>query len=749
MEIDTPVGPDLLFRRMRAREEMSRLFEYQIELLSEKKNVDINSVLGQNVTVKLIGSDDEPRYFNGIVAKISQGGRLGRYFRYFAEVRPWLWLLTRTSDCRIFQDMKVDDIIKKVFGAQGMSDFDFQLTGSYRKWIYCVQYRETDFNFVSRLLEHEGIGYYFKHTDGHHKLILTDSLTGHEPCSGAETLPFSSPEKPIKPELPQISSWEFTHEVQPGSFEHDDYDFERPKMDLKTKKVISGRGYSPSNLPVYDYPGYYVQVGDGAAYADTRIHEFGAQFDVAHGVSNSRNLLVGGLFTLEDYDRDDQNREYLIIAGSFDLEFGDYEGLPKDVRTSFHCSIAAIASAEQFRPKRLTPKPFVQGPQTAVVTGPAGEEIHVDKYGRIKVQFHWDRQGKQDEHTSCWIRVSHPWAGQQWGAIAHPRMGQEVIIDFLEGDPDQPICTGRVYNADEMPPYTLPGNKTQTGIKSRSSLGGGPANYNELRFEDKKGSEMVTLHAEKDQEIEVEHDERHWVGHDRTKTIDHDETTLVKHDRTETVDHDETITIHGKRTETVDKDETITIHMNRTETVDKDERIKILGNRSINVSKSEDATVLMQRSHTVGINESITIGAAQEITVGGAQAISVGAVQSVTVGGNQSTSVGANHSVSAGGNQSTTVGKNASMTVSGDETRKVEGGRKTNVGKDDALEVTKKLTIVAGDAIMIKTGDAVIEMKKDGTITIKGKDVTVEGSGKINVKASSDLVLKGSKIAGN
>ncbi len=304
-----------------------------------------------------------------------------------------------------------------------------------------------------------------------------------------------------------------------------------------------------------------------------------------------------------------------------------------------------MTTKQQFRPRRTTPKPFVQGPQTAIVVGPSGEEIYTDDdgMGQVKVQFHWDRRGKHDAKSSCWIRVSHPWAGKGWGAVALPRIGQEVVVDFLEGDPDQPIITGRVYNGEQVHPYALPANKTQSGIKSRSSMGGNPDNFNEIRFEDKKGSEQVFIHAEKNQDIEVENDETHWVGHDRKKTIDHDETTLVKHDRTETVDNNETITVHGARTETVDKDETITIHANRTETV----------------NKSETITVALQRTHTVGINETKTVGGAQEITVGGAagdhrrrrrrrstsarsQTFSAGASQSINVGANQTTNVGKN-----------------------------------------------------------------------------------------------------------
>ncbi len=757
MEISTPLGADLLFHGMTAREEMSRLFEYQVDLLGNpEKDVVINDILGKNVTIKLELPDEAPRFFNGYVTRFSQRGMYGRYKRYLATVRPWLWFLTRTADCRIFQDMKAPDIIKKVLDEHPNADVKLELTGTYRTWTYCVQYRETDFNFVSRLMEHEGIGYYFRHSDGHDTLVLTDSASKHSPVANYEKLSYISAESQIAPEREHISSWSFTCEVQPGVYVHDDYDLERPAVELQTKKTHPFSNTQGSS-EVYDYPGTYIQKPDGEQYASVRIEELATQFVAAHGASNARGLTVGALMTLEDHPRDDQNVEHLIVGATYDLTFGDYEALPEGGGTSYQCSFAAIPSSQQFRPKRLTPKPFVQGPQTAVVVGPAGEEIYTDKYGRIKVQFHWDRLGKKDEHSSCWMRVSYPWAGKAWGGIAIPRLGQEVIVDFLEGDPDQPIVTGRVYNAEQMPPYDLPANKTQSGVKSRSSKGGGAANFNEIRFEDLKGSEMLTVHAEKDQSISVEHDESHTVGHDRTKTIDHDETTHVKHDRTETVDNNETITIHGNRTETVDKNETITIHQNRTETVDANETISIGGNRTITVSKNETATVSLMRTHTVGINEAITVGAAQEITVGAAQTITVGAVQAITVGANQSntigaaqsTDVGAGRSINVGADQGTSVAGTASMKIGKDEGRSVTGERTTSIGKDDKLSVGKNLVITAADMISLTTGDASIEMKKDGTVVIKGKDITIQGSGKITVKADSNIVMKGSKIEQN
>jgi type VI secretion system secreted protein VgrG len=582
-------------------------------------------------------------------------------------------------------------------------------------------------------MEHEGIFYYVAHDDGKHTVVLGDSYSAHESLP-AGTIPFISSDRPGRADIEQISQWDLTREVQPGAYVHDDYDLERPAVKLRTSKHLQRR-YKPSDYEIFDYPGHYIVKTDGEQYASARIEEYGAQFEQVRGTTNARDFRVGSLFKLSGCDRQDQNREYLITSATYDLEFSDYEAAPEQEGTSYRCSFTALSSKEPFRPRRMTPKPFVQGPQTAVVVGPGGEEICTDKYGRVKVLFHWDREGekKKDDTVSCWLRVSYPWAGKNWGAVAIPRIGQEVIVDFLEGDPDQPIVTGRVYNADQMPPYALPANATQTGILTRSSKGGSAANCNELRFEDKKGSEQVFLHAEKNQDIEVENDETHWVGHDRKKTIDHDETTHVKHDRTETVDNNETITVHGARTETVDKDETITIHQNRTETVDKNESITISGGRTESVSK----------------DESISIGGNRTENVTGEETVDIGKDQSISVGGNRNLSVDKDESIDVKGNRTDGIDKELSTTVGKDESRKVTGERTSDIGKDDSLKVGKNLKIDAGESVTIKTGSASITMKKDGTITIKGKDIKIEGSGAIDIKASKDIVMKGSKIKQN
>jgi type VI secretion system secreted protein VgrG len=758
MEITTPLGDDvLLFHRMNAREDLSRLYEYQISLLSKRSDINLDEIMGKNVTLRLELPAGKQRFFNGYVTRFAQMGMVGSYYAYHATVRPWLWFLTRRSNCRIFQDMTVPKIIEKIFkDHEGVADVEFdKLSGTYPKWDYCVQYRESDFNFVSRLMEQEGIYYYFKQQDKRHTVVFADSSTAHSAVEGYKEIPFIPVGRSTRPTHEHVSEWNFEREIQPGRFAMDDYNFETPSVELLSKTLVT-RKHKMADYEVYDYPGEFEKASDGERYVKTRLEEIQTQFELMQAQGNARGVTVGSLFKLTGHTRTDQNREYLITGATYNLEYSQYESI-EGGGANYSCSFTAMNSSQPFRAQSTTRKPLVQGPQTAVVVGPSGDEIHTDKYGRVKVQFHWDREGKRDQNSSCWMRVSHPWAGKGWGAISIPRIGQEVIVDFLEGDPDQPIITGRVYNAEQMPPWDLPANATQSGILSRSSKGAGVPNANAIRMEDKKGAEQMWIHAEKNQDIEVENDETHWVGHDRKKTIDNDETTLVKHDRTETVNNNETITIGVDRKENVGKNETIAIGVNRTETVGANETITIGANRTISVGSSETATVALQRTHTVGVNETISVGAAQEITVGAAQAITVGAIQAITVGANQIVSVGAAQNISVGAARSVKVGAaqsvdvaaNAAMKVGADESRAVIGGRSTTVGKDDSLKITNNLVIDAGDSVTIKTGSASIIMKKDGTIIIKGKDITIDGSGKISVKASSNIVMKGSEILQN
>ncbi|MES9850206.1 MAG: type VI secretion system tip protein TssI/VgrG [Candidatus Thiodiazotropha sp. L084R] len=445
-------------------------------------------------------------------------------------------------------------------------------------------------------------------------------------------------------------------------------------------------------------------------YARHRIEEIQSSHEVLEGEGITRGVCTGGLFAMTEHPRGDQNREYLITESTCILHSDAFESVPDIAEEPvFTCDFKCCDSKESFRSVRTTAKPIVQGPQTAVVVGKAGEEIYTDEYGRVKLQFHWDRYGANDENSSCWVRVAQVWAGKNWGAMHIPRIGQEVVVDFLEGDPDRPIVTGRVYNDDQMPPYALPENMTQSGIKSRSSKGGSGENFNEIRFEDKKGSEQVYVHAEKNQDNVVENDETTSVGHDRSETVGNDETISIGHDRTETVGNNENITIGVNRTEQVGSNETVSIGSNRT----------------VNIGSN--------KSETVGINKTETIGAAKALTIG--------AGLQVTVGAGMNQTVGASKAMQVASSLSETIGKNCSVSIG--------ESRSTAIGDDDNLTVGKNLVIDAGDSVVIKTGKASITMKKDGTIAIEGKNITVKGSGLINVKASKNVIMKGKKILQN
>lgn len=685
-EVSSPLGKDiLLFHAMSASERLSHPFEFDLELLSKDHDIELDDVVGQILTVRVdLPAERSTRYFNGYVSQLSYEGGLREFSRYRATLRPWFWLLTRKADCRIFQEKTVPEIIEQVFQDNGFSDFDKRLSGEYRTWEYCVQYRETDFNFVSRLMEQEGIYYYFQHEDGKHTLVLSDSVSAHDPIPGYEDVPFFPPVEGRRRERDHLSAWSVAKQVQPGKYSLRDFDFEKPSANLETRNN-NPLDHAQKDFEIYDYPGEYVETGEGETYARIRLEELQSQHERASGSGNAAGLFSGGLFTLSGYPRDDQNREYLVVSSMVELSSEAYGTGTGGGGSACQCSIAAMDSKIPYRAPRVTPKPMVQGPQTAIVVGPSGEEIHTDKYGRVKVQFHWDREGKDDENSSCWIRVSYPWAGKNWGAVHIPRIGQEVIVDFLEGDPDRPIITGRVYNAESTVPYGLPDNMTQSGIKSRSTKGGSGDNFNEIRFEDKKGEEQVYIHAEKNQDNIVENDETTSVGNDRTENVGNDEKISIGNDRTEDVAKNETISIGENRSEDVGKDETISIGENRTENVGKDETISIADNRT------ED----------VGKDETITIGA------------------------------------------------NRTESVAKDETVDIGENRTHSVGKDDMLQVGKKLLVQAGDEIVFQTGSASITLKKNGDITIDGKDIKITGSGKINAKASSNIVMKGSKILQN
>ena len=552
-ELTTPLGKDaLLFRALRGREELSRLSDFDLVALSLDRAIVPGALLGKDVSVKIELRSGGVRHLHGYVTRFAQGAMHGRYYQYRLRVRPWLWFLTRTADCRIFQDKTPPEIIKEVFADHKVAVYEEHLTGTYLKREYCVQYRETDFAFVSRLMEEEGIYYYFEHHEDRHVMKLVDASSAHPSLEHAPSIPYYEPGKQVRVEDEFIHAWTFTQDIQAGEHVLDDYDFTKPKAELLVKSRLA-QPHERSTYDIFDWPGEYHEVGDGEHYVQTRLDELHTEFDRAEAECNVRDIVVGRLFTLTNPPRGDQGREYLITSATYDMRDNAYESAPESPAT-FQCGFTVLQSKQQFRPARITPRPIVKGTQTAMVVGPDGEEIWCDKYGRIKVLFHWDRYGKGDENSSCWIRVAQNLSGKRWGMVFIPRIGQEVIVDFLEGDPDRPIIIGAVYNGLEMPPYGLPEHKTKTVIfKSNTTLGGN--GFNEIRIEDKKGEEQVFVHGEKDLDVRIKNDRREWIGHDRhlivkrdkVEEIDRDEHGVVKRDRVEEVKRDDNLTVGGKQ----------------------------------------------------------------------------------------------------------------------------------------------------------------------------------------------------------
>lgn len=528
-EVVTPLPPDaqgqspLQLWQLKAHEEMSRPFEYVAELVSVKNDIDPTKLLGKPMSIQIHLADNRTRYFHGLVSHFSFLGMAADYTSYRAVLRPWLWFLSRNANCRIFQDVTVANVFEKVVrDTHGFSDFRLSLTQSYKTREYCVQYRESDFDFVNRLLAEEGIFYYFEHEEKKHTMVLGDSYSAFSPVKGSEKqgakIPYRLPGD-SKVELEHISEWNVLHELQTGTVALDDFDFTKPRVDLLSQTSIS-REHAQASYEVYDYPGLYWEASDGASLSKVRIEELQSKHKRLAGVSDHRDLTPGKLFNLIDYPypeasdhpRASENAEYVILKTEIDIESAEVEQLRPGAESMFIVRFDALPSHDPYRPRRTTPKPVVYGPQTAIVVGKSGEEIWTDKFGRVKLQFHWDRLGKSDENSSCWVRVAQVWAGKGWGGIQIPRIGQEVVVSFLEGDPDRPLVTGRVYNADLMPPYPLPDGQSQSGIVSRSTKGGTAETFNELRFDDKKDSEQIYIHAQKNYDCVVRNNNSIKVG---------------------------------------------------------------------------------------------------------------------------------------------------------------------------------------------------------------------------------------------
>lgn len=520
-----------------AREEISSPCEVNLSLVSEDE-INFDDVIGKEAFLTILG-DEADRYFHGIVNKFIQTGSRERFNLYQARMVPSLWMLSLEQDCRIFQKKSVTDIVKQVLQDAGITSdrFDFRLQGQYDPKEYCVQYRETDLNFISRLLEEEGIFYFFEHAKDKHLLVFGDSPVNYQPISG-EPMVVYNPGHGMVPEKEAVIKLILSRQIRSGKFTYKDFNFEKPSLDLTVDKLADEN----KNLEIYDYPGEYLDEDRGKKLAQIRLQEAVMFKDKAEGQSGCPRFIPGFTFTLTKHDFKDFNQEYLLVGVTHtgsqpqvleeQADMGDFR---------YENQFLGIPSSVTFRPERDSPKPVMEGVQTAIVTGPEKEEIYTDEYGRIKVQFHWDREGKNDEKSSCWIRVSQAWAGAGWGAMHIPRVGHEVIVDFLESDPDRPIITGRVYNGSNTPPYELPAEKTKSTIKSMSVPDSG--GVNEIRFEDKTGEEQLFIQAEKTLDIRAKDKCREFVGESRH--------LIITENQLEKVDGDKHLTVGGDHNEKI------------------------------------------------------------------------------------------------------------------------------------------------------------------------------------------------------
>jgi type VI secretion system secreted protein VgrG len=683
IELTTPLGPGALkFESMEVIETLGRIPQYTIVALSESPDLDPYALLGKQVTVSLDHAQNGKRHFNAHVTGFRQSGFTIHHIKYEITAHPWLWFLTRTADCRIFQKMKVTDIIHEVFSKYPSAQYDMSLSGEYSEREYCVQYRESDFQFVSRLMEEEGIHYYFTHDRDKHTLVLADSMS-HKPFPGYKRLRYLPGDQSDR-EIERVFDWVYDYEIKTGAFVLDDYDYSKPRVALK-QQAKEVRPHPEAAHEFYDYPGRFDTPSKGENYVRIRMEEQQGRHLTFRGKSNARGIATGCELTLTDHPRVDQNRTYLITSTHLRMT-SVAEAMGTAPNAGFDATFTCIDSKTQYRPRRLTPKPTVQGPQTAKVVGPAGEEIFTDEQARVKVHFHWDRHGQEDENSSCWLRVSYPTAGKGWGAVQVPRIGQEVIVDFLEGDPDRPIITGRVYNAVQVPPYAAPG--TVSGMKSQTHKGKG---HNAMTMDDTAGQEKVDIHAQ----------------HDMATTVLNDQTNNVKNNRNTKVDVDDSLTVTGNRTahvqgklsETIDTGHEVTVTAGRTETI------------------SGGLTSIINDSAT----STITGGSTKTITGTYTSTVEGDVDKTITTGEKKTVSAGKTLTVTDGG---------FSENVTGERKTTVDGALSTYATSTLYLHSDGVATYRSETSLTLAVKDSKVDVTSSSiTISAGGSTIKVDGSG--------------------
>jgi type VI secretion system secreted protein VgrG len=608
--ITGPSSIPLTLLSMTASEGLGRCFELVIDVISEKDDIGAKDVVGQMVRVDVEIKNFQVRSFHGFVARLEYRGQGTGAAIYRLVARPWLWFLTQTQNCRVFQNISTKDILTGIFEEYGGA-VDLSALGAYPAREYVVQYRESDFHFVMRLMESEGIYYYFRHEQDKHTMVLVDAFTAHVAVPDYDMVPFMPPDPNRTALMEHVSGWTVFTEAVPGSYLQRDFDFTKANVVLQSPPRSLPKGHaldgheplldSPTldaHLPdkpkvtrmfseVYDYPGGFQEIEDPDPISVIRLEQLQVGYKQASAVTNARGLAVGHTFKLTGHPREDQNQDYLIVTANSRVS-GQDSSTGGGSDQTFACSFTAIEPTAPFRMQPATAKPLMAGPQTATVVGPDKSEICTDEYGRVKVQFHWDRYGANNENSSCFVRVSQIWAGSGWGAVFTPRIGQEVIVDFLEGDPDQPIIVGRVHDSLNKPPYDPSKHPTVSGIRSHSSPKGNHNNFNEIRFEDRKGQEDLYVQAENSQTTLVKGSQSIDIGGNRTRTVKLDDTTTVHGDVNHLFDGMQTVKVGNDRIIIVTKDQFL-----RT----KDGSITLAhGDSQISIAKGEDTTIVTKNA---------------------------------------------------------------------------------------------------------------------------------------------------------
>ena len=662
--------------RFEVTESLSSPFNIKLFLLLKLSDstytpIDLDGLMRKPGVLTLFGQESgNEKVFHGDVNEAHYLGEGLRFARYHVSLVPQLWFLTQRQDCRIFQEISVPDILSEVLTLANARDVRFSLLKSYPLRNYVLQYRETDFHFVQRLLAENGMWYYFEHAKSAHTMVIVDSNDAITPLSNAcllfHEMGGGVAEQEHIFELSQINR------VRSGSFTYSDYNYEQ--VDIPQKTFCGGGKYA--DLALFDYPGRYTNTDLGKEHAPEWMAGHRVESQQISGSSDVMRLATGFSFHIKEHPRKEINQEYTLLSvyhRGHDPQVYEEEASPEQP-TTYQNNFTCIARNVVFKAPKMPP-PIVDGPQSAVVVGPKDEEIFTDKLGRIKVQFHWDRYGEKNEKSTCWIRVSQSMAGTMWGATFLPRIGHEVIVSFLNGDPDRPLVTGCVYNGLHLPPYPLPEHKTRTTLRTQTHKGTG---YNELSFEDEANKEEIYFHAQKNMTLDV--------LQDRFRNIGQDEFLKVgRHQREE---------IQGDHLRTVSGDKTTEIKQTLTQTVEQDVNTKYNANETKSVKHSAELSVGDNRSRIIGKNDRLDIGENATLTVGGARLSDISRDDNQTVGGALSVSVKGNVSIKS----------------------------------DAATE------IISAETIVLKTGSASLVMKSDGSIKISGSSITLEGTDKVIVK---------------